>query len=52
MRSAAAALTLFSGTLQAHSGHGAAQGHFHAFGIEHAVLLAAILAFLAFAAKK
>jgi hypothetical protein len=52
MRSAAAALILASGQLQAHPGHGAMEGHFHAFGIEHAVLLAIVLGLLAFAVKK
>ena len=52
MRSAVAALIAFSGNLFAHPGHGAVEGHFHAFGVEHALLLAVILAFLAFAVKK
>ena len=52
MRSAAAALIVFSGNLQAHPGHGAVEGHFHAFGVEHALLLAVILALLAYAVKK
>jgi len=52
MRSAAAALTAFAGQALAHPGHGAPEGHIHAWGIEHAVLLLAILAFLAYALKK
>ena len=52
MRNAAAALILFSGQLQAHPGHVAVEGHLHAFGSEHAVLLAVILGLLAFAVRK
>ena len=49
MHRAAAALTLFSGRAFAHPG---AEGHFHGMGIEHALLFAAISAFLAFALRK
>ena len=42
----------FSGEVLAHPGHGALEGHFHGFGLEHALLLAAILAALAFAVRK
>ena len=52
MRSTAAALIAFSGELLAHPGHGAAEGHFHGFGIEHVLLFAVVIAFLAFAVKK
>jgi len=52
MRSAAAALIAFSGTLFAHPGHGALEGHFHGWGVEHAVLIAVILGLLAFAATR
>ncbi len=52
MRSAAAALIAFSGELFAHPGHGALEGHFHGLGLEHALLLAVVLAVLAFAVKK
>ncbi len=52
MRSAAAALIAFSGELFAHPGHGALEGHFHGLGLEHALLLALVLAVLAFAVKK
>ena len=49
MRRAAAALTLFSGQVFAHPG---AEGHFHGAGIEHALLLAAVFAFLLLALRK
>ncbi len=52
MRSAAAALIAFSGELFAHPGHGALEGHFHGLGLEHTLLLALVLAVLAFAVKK
>jgi hypothetical protein len=52
MRSAAATLTLISAEALAHPGHGALEGHFHGWGVEHAVLFAVVLAVLAFAAKK
>jgi len=52
MRRAAATLTLFSTELLAHPGHGAPEGHFHGLGLEHALLLAVILALLAFALGK
>ena len=49
MRSAAAALTVFSGQLLAHPG---AEGHFHGLGIEHALLFGVIAGVLAFAVRK
>ena len=49
MRSAAAALTVFSGQVLAHPG---AEGHFHGLGVEHALLFAVIAGVLAFAARK
>lgn len=52
MRSAAAALMVFSGNLLAHPGHGAPAAHSHGWGPEHALLLVVVLAVLAFAAKK
>lgn len=52
MRSAAAALIAFSGELVAHPGHGAPEGHFHGWGVEHALLFAVVFAVLAFAARK
>ena len=52
MRSAAATLIAFPGALLAHPGHGALEGHFHGWGLEHALLFAAIFAFLAFAVRK
>ena len=52
MRSAAAALIAFPGQIFAHPGHGAPEGHFHGWGLEHALLIAAILAVLAFAMGK
>jgi hypothetical protein len=47
MRSAAAALMVFSGELFAHPGHGAADGHFHGWGLEHALLIAVVFGALA-----
>jgi hypothetical protein len=52
MRSAAAALIVFAGNAAAHSGHGGQEGHFHGWGLEHALLLVAMLGLLAFAARK
>jgi len=52
MRSAAAALIAFSGNLCAHPGHGAVEGHFHGWGLEHALLFAVIFAVMAFAIRK
>ena len=52
MRSAAAALIAFPGTLFAHPGHGALEGHFHGWGPEHALLFGIVLAVLAFALGK
>ena len=52
MRSAAAALMVFSGDLLAHPGHGAPEGHFHGWGLEHALLIAVAWVALAFALKK
>jgi hypothetical protein len=52
MRSAAAALTAFSAQVLAHPGHGAPDGHFHGWGIEHALLIAVIFGLLAFAGRK
>jgi hypothetical protein len=49
MRSAAAALTLFSGQLLAHPG---TEGHFHGLGIEHALLFAVMFGVLVFAVRK
>ena len=49
MRSAAAALTVFSGQVLAHPG---AEGHFHGLGVEHALLFAVIAGVLAFAVRK
>ena len=49
MRSAAAALTAFSGQVFAHPG---AEGHFHGLGVEHALLFAVIFGVLAFAVRK
>jgi len=49
MRSAAAALTLFSAQVHAHPGP---QGHFHGLGIEHALLFAVMFGVLVFAARK
>jgi sugar phosphate permease len=58
MRSAAAALIAFSGTVGnvghvlAHPGHGAAEGHFHWLGVEHVILFAVVFLLLAFAIRK
>ena len=52
MRSAAAALIVFAGEALAHEGHNAPNGHFHSFGFEHALLLAAVVGFVAYAIRK
>jgi hypothetical protein len=52
MRSAAAALIAFPGTLFAHPGHGALEGHFHGWTAEQALLFAVIIAVLAFSVGK
>ena len=52
MRSAAASLIAFSGNLYAHPGHGAVEGHFHGWGLEHTLLFAAIFALMVFAIRK
>jgi hypothetical protein len=52
MHRAAAALIAFPGTLFAHPGHGALEGHFHGWGVEHALLIAVVLGLLAFAVRK
>ena len=52
MRSAAASLMIFAVNALAHDGHGAPAGHFHWAGIEHAVLLLAVVALLAYAVRK
>jgi hypothetical protein len=52
MHRAAAALIAFPGTLFAHPGHGALEGHFHGWGVEHALLFGAVFALLAYAFRK
>ena len=52
MRSAAAALILLSTEVYAHPGHGAPEGHFHGWGLEHALLFAVVFVVLVFAVKK
>lgn len=52
MRSLTAVLVVFAGNALAHPDHGAAEGHFHGWGPEHALLFAAIFAVLAFAVRK
>ncbi len=52
MHRAAAALIAFPGTLFAHPGHGALDGHFHGWGPEHVLLFVVVLAFVAFALGK
>jgi hypothetical protein len=49
MRSAAAALTLFSGQVLAHPGM---EGHFHGVGIEHVLLFAVMIGVMVFAVRK
>ena len=49
MRSAAAALTVFSVQALAHPG---VEGHFHGLGIEHFLLFLVIFGVLVFAARK
>ena len=51
MRSAAAALILFSAEAFAHPGHAARDGHFHDWGLEHALLFAVVLVVLAIAVR-
>jgi hypothetical protein len=52
MRSLMAVLVVFAGNALAHPGHGAAEAHVHGWGPEHVLLLVAVLAALAYAAKK
>jgi len=52
MRGAAAVLMVFAGQVLAHPGHGGAEGHIHAFGLEHAALFAAIAGLLFYAIRK
>ena len=52
MRRAAAALIAFSGEILAHPDHGAPEGHFHGWGLEHAFLFGVMFLVLAFATKK
>ena len=52
MRGLSAGLWVFAGSAAAHSGHGAAEGHFHGLGVEHFVLFAVVAAVLAFAVRK
>ena len=52
MRSTAAALIAVSPVAYAHPGHGAPEGHFHGWGLEHALLFAVIFALMAFAIRK
>lgn len=52
MKRGAALLMLVSGNVLAHGGHGGLEGHLHGWGLEHAVLLALVVGFLAYALKK
>ena len=52
MRSAAAVLIAFAGEAVAHPGHGAPDGHFHGWGLEHGLLFAVVIIALAITAKK
>jgi len=52
MRSAAAGLIVVAGDVMAHPGHGAAEGHFHGWGLELALALAVIAVAVAIALRK
>jgi len=52
MRNAACILIAFSGQALAHPGHGAADGHFHGWGPEHALLFGVIFLILTFVAGR
>ena len=52
MRCLTAGLFVFAGNALAHPGHGALQGHFHGVDLQHVLLLALVLALLAYAVKK
>jgi hypothetical protein len=52
MRSAAAALIVFTGEVFAHQGHGAVEGHFHGVGVEHVILFALVFLVLVFSIRK
>ncbi len=52
MRSAVAVLAVFAGEVLAHDGHGAPEGHFHSFGLEHAALVALVVAIVVYAVRK
>lgn len=52
MRRLIAGMSVFAGNAIAHPGHGAAEGHFHGWGLEHALLVAVIFALMAFATRK
>ena len=52
MRGAAAALIAFAEETLAHPGHGAPEGHLHAWGIEHGLLFAVIVLLLIYSIKK
>ncbi len=43
---------ILAGDVLAHPGHGSPEGHFHGWGVEHAVLFTVIAAALFFAARK
>ena len=52
MHRAAAALIAFSANVLADPGHGALEGHFHGWGLEHVLLFAMVFAVLALALRK
>ena len=52
MRSLIAVTLAAAGSAFAHPGHGAPEGHQHTWGIEHGLLLLAILFFLFIALRK
>jgi hypothetical protein len=45
-------LIVVSGEVLAHPGHGAAEGHFHGWGVEHLLLIAVATLVLAFSVMK
>jgi hypothetical protein len=52
MRRLTAGLFVFAGNALAHPGHGGPHGHFHGLDLQHGLLLAAVLALLAYAVRK
>ncbi len=52
MRGAVASLILVAGEALGHPGHGAPEGHFHGWGLEHGLLFAVVFLFLLLALGK